>query len=269
LESAVARLRQGDLGARSSEVGSAPELVHLGQSFNDMAESLQQRDRELEQKNEQLVQLASERELLMREMNHRIKNSLQLVSSMIALQSRSVTDPDAKVRLRDAQARVGAVAKVHERLYQSEDLERVDAGRYLEELCQDLSESAALRSRGGEIVCSVSECKLPPDRAIPLGIIATELVTNAVKHAYSARMGTVRVDLTAENGVCRLSVSDSGGGVGPDFELEEHAGIGMKVVRAMVQQLGATLEIDRLHPGTRFAVEIPAVDSSPAETGRA
>jgi two-component sensor histidine kinase len=256
LELAVARLREGDLDARSSELGSARELIHLGQSFNEMAESLQQRDRELEEKNAQLEKLAAERELLMREMNHRVKNSLQLVSSMIGLQSRAVADPDAKARLADAQSRVGAVAKVHERLYQAEDLERVDAGRYLAELCQDLSESAGLTGRGGAITCHVADCKLPADKAIPLGIIATELATNAMKHAYPAEMGMVHVELTAENGVCRLSVSDGGEGVGPEFETTEHSGIGMKVVRAMVQQLGAKFEIDRLHPGTRFTVEI-------------
>ena len=261
LEAAVARLRGGNLAARSADVGSAPELIQLGQSFNDMAESLQERDRELEQKNAELHQLASDRELLLREMNHRIKNSLQLVSALIGLQSTAINDSEAKAQLAETRARVMAVAKVHERLYQSQQLGQVDAGRYLQELCRDLGESAALKSRGGGIACRAVECPLPPDLVIPLGIITTELATNAVKHAYRGKAGNVEVELQAANGVCRLSVSDSGDGVPLDFETKQHAGLGMQVVHALVQQLGASLEVKRLEPGTRFTIDMPTTHS--------
>ena len=257
LEAAVARLSGGDLSARSAGVGSAPELVQLGQSFNEMAQGLQERGKELEQKNAELGQLASDRELLVREMNHRIKNSLQLVSALIGLQSAAIRDPEAKSHLGEARARVMAVAKVHDQLYQNKEFERVDAGQYLMELCKELGESAALKSRGGEIVCHVVDCNLPPDQVVPLGIITAELVTNAFKHAYDDKAGNVEVELTAANGFCRLSVADSGQGVPADFEIEEHAGLGMKVVQALAEQLGAGLEVRRLDPGTRFTLELP------------
>ncbi len=262
LESAVARLRKGDLAARSVGVGSAPEFVHLGQSFNEMAERLQEHEGEL-------AQLVSQRELLIREMNHRVKNSLQMVSGLIGLQRSAFSDPHVKAKLADAQARIAAIAKVHERLYTAEQLDQVDAGRYLAELCREITDSTALEAAGGEIRCRADNVAMPPDQAIPLGIIATELATNAIKHAYPEGGGRVDVELAEEDGGWRLSVSDRGAGVPAGFEAEAHTGLGMKVVRALTQQLGARMEVRRLEPGTAFVIVLAEADEpdEPDEAG--
>lgn len=257
LAEAAGSLRSGNLSVRIADSASAPELRNLASAFNAMAGSIESDAAELQQRNEMLNQLIGEKDMLVREMNHRIKNSLQLVSSMVSLQLATVTDPDARASLSAAQGRVAAVAKVHERLYAGQRLDRVEVAPYLDDLAHDLGATLGLPAAGGSIaVCAIDEM-LPPDKVIPLGLIACELVTNAVKHSPSGGAVNVRVTLERESDRLRLVVSDDGAGLPQNFDPTANAGLGMKVIRALAMQLGGALEIERPAHGTSFSVRFP------------
>src|SRR5690606_24469977 len=123
---AAGSMRRGNFAVRIPDGQSAPELRHLAEAFNEMAGTIERDSAELQQRNDRLNQLIGEKDMLVREMNHRIKNSLQLVSSMVSLQLATVGDPDARASLSAAQGRVAAVAKVHERLYAGQRLDSVE-----------------------------------------------------------------------------------------------------------------------------------------------
>jgi len=257
LADAAGRLRSGNLSVRIADRPSAPELRNLANAFNAMATSIERDSGELQQRNDKLNQLIGEKDMLVREMNHRIKNSLQLVSSMVSLQLATVSDPDARASLSAAQGRVAAVAKVHERLYAGQRLDRVEVAPYLDDLTHDLAETLGLPAAGGSITVQSVDDMLAPDKVIPLGLIACELVTNAVKHSPAGAAVSVRVTLERDDDQLRLSVSDNGAGLPRDFDPTANPGLGMKVIRALAMQLGGALEIERPTEGTRFSVRFP------------
>jgi two-component sensor histidine kinase len=254
LRRASDRLAAGDLTARSGARRTAPELAALASSFDAMAESLQRRESELRA-------ALADRELLVRETNHRVKNGLQLVASMLGLQAASLADAEARRHLVEAQARVAAVARVHERLHRSEQLGTVAFGAYLRELCADLGNGASAAGSAGRVVVEAAAAELPVERALPLALIANELVTNALKHAYPAGeegLIAVRFETSVGGDGMRLEVADRGVGLPTDLREAERGGLGMTLVRALVRQLDGRLHVEHGSPGTRFVVAVPA-----------
>src|SRR6516225_4459498 len=148
--------------------------------------------------------LAAEREMLLREVNHRVGNSLQIISSLLHLQANSATEEDVKAALTHAMGRVNAVAQVHRRLYTTHDLKSVLLNQYLEALLDDLRRSAD-DNRMAQLTLSAAPIEIDPDRAVAIGIIVNELVMNAVKYAYPARAGPIHVCLSAEGNDLLLS----------------------------------------------------------------
>ena len=209
------------------------------------------------QRYEQRLRDAVERqEMLVREINHRVKNSLQLVVSMFHLQAHATTDPKLVEALQAASGRVSAVARVHERLYRDADIQVVDLSTYLADVCHDLADVVApctIDFKSSGVV------RLETDRAVLLALLVGELVTNAAKHAYAtAEEGTITVRITQENSnQISLSVRDSGTGLPDGFELEGQTGFGMRIVRAFLRPTGATIAVHRRQPGTEFVIEIP------------
>ena len=194
--------------------------------------------------------------VLVSEINHRVKNSLQLVASMFGLQAATSKDSTLVQSLQEATNRVTAVARVHERLYQSSDILTVDLSGYLADICRDLSGVTPDTDVEYEGRNSV---RIGTDRAVNLALLVSELVTNAAKHAYSTGVhGEIKVRMTSsENKVVVISVRDYGLGMPKDFNLEESSGLGMRIVAALLKQLVATLEIRSHQPGTEFIVEVP------------
>lgn len=191
-------------------------------------------------------------EVLAKEVDHRVMNSLQLVSGLLTLQSREVEDPEASRELMLAATRVTAVARVHQNIYLSDDSATNHCTGYLVQLCESLSASLG----DGENLRIDVECvevRLPSDRIAPLGLIVSELVTNAVKIGASE----IRVTLEqSPTGQFALSVADNGTGLPAGFDPDAISGLGMKVVRATRQQLGGSLDFgrdDRLG-GARFTL---------------
>ena len=194
--------------------------------------------------------------VLVHEINHRVKNSLQLVASMFSLQATSSQNAEVVQSLQQAISRVTAVARIHERLYRTPNIATVDLSAYLGDISQDL---AGLAPR-----CEVKfepEGPIPitTDRAVRVALLVTELVTNAVKHAYpEGKEGPILVSLVRnDNDTVRLSVRDYGAGLPGTFDAEQELGLGMRIVNALITQTGAKLSVHRHPLGAEFVVEIP------------
>ncbi len=215
--------------------------------------------RRLERENEtaqEEVRLARDRaEAMLREVNHRVGNSLQLVSSFISLQLRQLADEGARSALREAQVRIEAVAHVHRRLYTSSDLATVAMDEYLIGLIEELGKSVGPGAGGGEtsphLTLRAEPMRVTTDQAVSLGVIVTELVTNGVKYAYEpGEGGEIRVVLeNAAEGRAILTVEDDGPGLGDGTP--KGTGLGGKIVSAMAGGLRSAVEFDADHPGVR------------------
>ena len=190
-----------------------------------------------------------------RDLHHRMKNSLQMISSLLVLETRGIADRDAASRLEDAQDRIQTLVRIHERLYAAQDggAEEIDAAAQLTALCEELARSTGAVARGVAIVVNAQPCPIPFDKLTPLALLVSELVTNAVKHAAPAVAGgtgtpariTVTFGPDSVAGFARLSVFDTGPGLPADFDLQRPAGLGLRLVSSFARQLGGTLSVDR------------------------
>ena len=190
-------------------------------------------------------------EALLGEVNHRVANSLQLVSAMVRIQATALTDPSAREALEDTQRRIQAIAQVHRRLYTSNDVESVDMQEYLGALVDELAETWSTEALPRALSLAAEPIRLPTDRAVSLGVIVTELVTNACKYAYPNSGGEVRVALRRiDDDVFLLAVEDDGCGI-PEDAVPRGTGLGTKLIRAMAQSLQSIVEYDPTHTGVR------------------
>jgi two-component sensor histidine kinase len=211
--------------------------------------------RRLERENaeaQEQVRMARDRaEAMLREVNHRVGNSLQLVSTFISLQLRHLVDEGARAALREAQARIEAVAHVHRRLYTPGDMQTVDMQAYLEGLVDELSKSLGPGEAAPHITLQTSPMRVSTDQAVSLGVVVTELVTNAVKYAYAeGEAGEIRVILCPdETGRGILTVEDDGPGLGDGKP--KGTGLGGKIITAMASGLRSAVEFDGAHKGVR------------------
>jgi two-component sensor histidine kinase len=213
------------------------------------------------------VALAAEREVLLREVNHRIGNSLQIIASLLHLQANSTTQDDVKAALTNAMGRVAAVAQVHRRLYTSHDLKNVMLNQYLDALLGDLRRSAE-GNRMSRLTLKADTIEIDPDRAVAIGIIVNELVMNAVKYAYPDGAGPIDVDLDVQGDDLVLSIADNGVGLNGKTD-PRSTGMGQRIVAAMASKLEASVERDANHAGTRIVVRFrrliaPATKSATA-----
>src|SRR5690606_5865659 len=199
------------------------------------------------------IRLARDRaEAMLREVNHRVGNSLQLVSSFMSLQLRHLTDEGARGALRESQARIEAVAHVHRRLYTSDDMTSVAMDEYLEGLVAELTKSLAPGAGAPAISLRAAPLKVPTDRAVSIGVIVAELVTNAVKYAYApGEGGEIRVvfEPGPDAGRALLTVEDDGPGLGDGKP--RGTGLGGKIISGMASGLRSRVEYDPDHAGVR------------------
>jgi two-component sensor histidine kinase len=202
-----------------------------------------------------LLKSLERQEMLTKEVNHRVNNSLQIVASMLRLQSSVVQSEDARHELIEAGSRIAAIARAHQRLYSGDQIEALDLGAYLRQVCADIASSMP----GCEIDVSAEEAiVIRTDRAIPAVLIVNELITNAAKYAYPGRDCRVWVTLSrrSEQSVA-ISVRDEGTGLPPQFDLQSGR-LGMRLVSSFAQQLQGDLQISRRDPGAEFVLNFPA-----------
>jgi two-component sensor histidine kinase len=196
----------------------------------------------------------AEKELLLREIHHRVKNNLQIVSSLLNLQQATLSDPAAIAAVGESAVRMRAMALLHQMLYQADTIGRVRMDEYLRALALHVRGSNA----GDEIqmIFALEPITLDMDRAIPCGLIVTELLTNCLKHAFQGRPGQVTLGLRRlEDAQYELSVADDGGGTSED--IAQSGSLGLRLVRALARQLAGTLDWEARPAGTNVRLTFP------------
>lgn len=210
---------------------------------------------ELRRSLKQKSQLLEQQEMLLKEINHRTKNHLQLIIGLIQLQARRLTDSSARAALLDTSRRITSIAAVHEKLYQANQVDAVNAGTYLREVIAGIRGSAPSET---SFSVSMDNVVLPLDKAIPLALILNELVTNSLKYAYDeSTPGEVNIQLRVLGDQICLKVSDSGVGLPKGFVFKKSPSVGMKIIRSLTQQLkGETAFVNRT-PGVECRLTFP------------
>jgi two-component sensor histidine kinase len=194
-------------------------------------------------------------QLLLKEVNHRVNNSLEIVAAMLHLQSSSTANADVEHELRDAGNRIAAIARAHQRLYISGKIEALDLGVYLRDVCKDLAESVPECEMN---VNAEEGIEVRTDRAITVALLVNELATNAIKHAYCGSQCRLWITLSRqdENAIV-IAVRDEGLGLPASFEIKTERRLGMRLVNAFTRQLQGDLQVVRKAPGTEFILHIP------------
>jgi len=237
------------LGERLSEIARTKALIRMN---SDLGETLDARDAALAQN-----------ELLMREVHHRVQNNLQLVTSMLRLQEREIEDVAARRQLELARDRVKSISVLHRRLWRSDDLQLVNVETFMSELVEDLANAWGPEWRK-QITVDIAATKVPGQTALLLGLIVTELLTNAFKHAYGGEVGRVSVR-AKDAGTSRIAVIVADNGVGTDGG-QRAGSFGSQLIRRLVTQISGELEITPNNPGTVVTLTVP-VGTMPAEGG--
>jgi two-component sensor histidine kinase len=199
--------------------------------------------------------------MLLDELTHRVKNSLQFISAMVTIEARSLKSDEGKAALERVSHRIAALGQLYSKLSKANSVEAVEAASYLDELCRDLI--ASIHKEGGTSVVLKTEIAselLPTDRAIPVGLIVNELVTNAIKYAFPGEAkGTVTVTLKRTPAELRLTVADDGQGLDPQ---RGDSGLGGRLVDGFAQQLGGKIERKSDYRGTTVNVILPSPEGS-------
>ena len=241
-----------EVDSRSDDEFVEHDLAFLQGAANLLGMAI---ERERQERN---LKAALERhEVLLKEMNHRVKNSLAIVSSMLELQAGEINDETVTHHLSEAAQRVMAVAKAHDQLSHGTEVDRMDIGRYISTVCRDLDDSVP---RCAIRVEAQADIEIATDRAIATALVVNELIANAVKHLPAGRSDCqiwVKVSAAPGQDALVISVRDEGDGLPADFDLARPKGLGMRIVMAFVGQLRGTLAAEARGPGTEFTLTIP------------
>jgi len=237
-----------EVDSRSAIEFSVRDISFLQGAANLLGMAIERRRIE-----ESLRAAVGRNQLLLKEVNHRVNNSLALVASMLHLKSATVGE-EVKVHLDQASSRISAIARAHQRLYQTEMFEKIDLGPYITDICQSFSESlpdCALHVR------AESGIEIPLDQAIPVALFVNELITNSAKYGHPNSKCEVWIGVTQTDFKVSVSVRDEGVGLPPNFEATSRKGLGMRLINAFTAQLVGNLEIRRHDPGVEFVLTFP------------
>jgi len=214
-------------------------------------------DDELRARQAQLVQHLKERDVLLQEIHHRVKNNLQVISSLINMQMRKLEAGASRAALEECQTRVLAIALIHEKLYQSKDYAHIQFADYARSLAANVFHTLGISQSAITLELAIEPIPLSIDRAIPCGLLINELITNALKHAFPGdRSGTVRVSLARAGDLLRLEVRDNGVGLPDTWDAYTASSMGLQLIVTLTEQLGGTLAVDG-HGGASFQVRFP------------
>jgi two-component sensor histidine kinase len=263
LTKAADAIALGDLTARPDRGAAAPEVRALGHHMEKMATALAVRQ-------SQLAAALAQKDILLQEMNHRVKNSLQLVASIFRLQAGQISDKTAREQFDQASGRISTIARVHQRLYHHDDVQTVDFGQFLREMCRDIGETLGAQEQ--EIACEADEARLPTYQSIPLALIANELVTNAFKYArlrpdesgkYAS--GHIVVSCHIVGAQVVLSVADGGA----PLAALTGKGLGAQIIQGLVNQLRGRIDIERRPHGKAIVIRVPRSSQAPTSVAAA
>jgi PAS domain S-box-containing protein len=208
---------------------------------------------------QQLKASLQEKEMLLQEIHHRVKNNLQIISSLHSLQSARITNPEALEMLKDSQNRIKSMAYIHEKLYQSEDLAHIDFSDYIRNLAYNLFHTYKISAENITLELDINDVLLNIDIAIPCGMLINELITNSLKYAFPGnRKGKISINLSGEANELVLVVKDNGIGLPPRVALENTGTLGLQLVNMLAGQINAAISINR-QDGTEFKIIIPQI----------
>ena len=219
--------------------------------------------RELREEHARLARSLEEKEVLLKELHHRVKNNLQVIASLLRLQAKAAADETVTAVLQESQHRVEAIATIHEQLYGSADLRSVPLAQQANLLMANLFSAFGVdpaRISGQVVVCprlDGAPLVLGVDQAIPIGLILNELISNALKHAFpDARSGFIHIEAQSHDGRVDLAVIDNGVGVPEDLDARKGKSLGLEIVEILARQLRGTWELKR-EAGTVFRLSFP------------
>lgn len=199
-----------------------------------------------------MIQAQSHARALLHEVDHRVKNNLQLISSLILLQARRVQDPAAREALRGVLERVNAIAVVHRRLFQAGDMERFDLAQFVRDLVEDLT---AVDRRAIKVTLDMRRIDIPAAQAASVALVVNELVSNAMRHAYPGGAGLIEILVRRADGTPEIIVCDHG--VGLADPASPPRGFGLTIAELLCKQLGAKCSFADSEPGVRATVRLP------------
>lgn len=214
----------------------------------------------------QILSSLKEKEALLQEIHHRVKNNLQVIASLLSLQSGYISDPQMLEQFQESQGRIRSMALIHEKLYQSETLARVDLADYVQSLVGILLRTYATNPNV-KLDVRIQPAAVSIDTAVPVGLLLNELVTNALKYAFpNGRAGRLLVALDAQPaGLIAIRVEDDGVGMGPDFQFEKAGTLGLRLVRMFARQLRAEVTLNSEPGHTVFDIQFQEAAAKAAE----
>ena len=222
--------------------------------------SKQKANRILKGQNALIEQSLQDREILLREIHHRVKNNLQFISSLLSLQTRHVKDPQALSAMKESRDRILGIALIHQKLYQDENLMGVNMADFIPTLCENLLSSHEVDKATVDLRMDVDEVVMNIDQAMPLGMIINELVTNALKYGQPKdQKATLSIQLQADANGLQLRVADNGGGFPKDFDPHEKGGFGYSLVTSLSGKLKGKLSFSSNH-GAEVTLSIPKLE---------
>ncbi len=196
-----------------------------------------------------------EKEVLLKEIHHRVKNNMQIISSLLNLQSFYIDDKESFEVFKESQNRIKSMALIHEKLYQSKDLTEIDFAEYISNLVFNLFKSYSVNSKIIKRSINVEDALFDIDTSIPCGLIINELVSNSLKYAFpDGQRGEIKIDLRLDNGKSILTVSDNGIGLPEDVDFQNTGSLGLRLVKILVNQINGELHINKSE-GTSFTIE--------------
>ncbi len=206
-----------------------------------------------------LQESLQEKEMLLKEIHHRVKNNMQIVSSLLSLQSGYVQDPQALQIFRESQNRVYSMALIHEKLYRSDNLAQIDLSDYVRDIAHSLVLSYSNVSSGIQLNFDTEQVILGIDAAVPCGLILNELISNALKHAFPDKQsGEIKISLHNAAQQIHLQVADTGIGFPPDLDFQHTTSLGLILVNNLVKQLNGSIALQN-HKGVVFDIDFPQI----------
>jgi two-component sensor histidine kinase len=226
---------------------------YLRNAHDDLEVKVQERTSEL-------LAALQEKELLLREIHHRVKNNLQIISSLLNLQIPYIKDDESIEFFKESQNRVKSISMVHEKLYQSKNIDKIEFGEYISNIVTNLFQTYDVNQDIIEYSSSLDNIKLNIETSIPCGLIITELVTNSIKHAFlDGKKGKIWVELQSKNEKFTLIIKDNGVGFPEDLDFKNTESLGLQLVDLLVDQVDGTIELNRKN-GTEFKIEFEELE---------